>query len=102
MKKIIVNGKEYVAKEFTFNLVCDLEEMGYDMENMGNKPMSMVRAYFSLCAGVTEEVAGRELENHIVGGGNFSELSDVMNEQLEKSDFFRNIMQTEEKETQTN
>ena len=102
MKKIIVNGKEYVAKEFTFNLVCDLEDMGYDMENMGSKPMSIVRAYFSLCAGVTEEVAGRELENHIVGGGNFSELSEAMNEQLQKSDFFRNIMQTEEKNTQTN
>ena len=102
MKKIIVNGKEYVAKEFTFNLVCDLEDMGYDMETMDKKPMTTIRAYFSLCAGVTEEVAGRELENHIVGGGNFSELSDVMQEQLEKSDFFRNIMQTEEKETQKN
>lgn len=102
MKKIIVNGKEYVAKEFTFNLVCDLEEMGYDMETMGSKPMSMIRAYFSLCAGVTEEVAGRELENHIVGGGNFSELSEAMQEQLEKSDFFRNIMQTEKENTQTN
>lgn len=102
MKKIIVNGKEYVAKEFTFNLVCDLEDMGYDMETMGKKPMTMIRAYFSLCAGVTEEVAGRELENHIIGGGNFSELSEAMNEQLEKSDFFRNIMQTEKENTQTN
>jgi hypothetical protein len=102
MKKIIINGKEYVAKEFTFNLVCDLEDMGYDMESMGKKPMAMIRAYFSLCAGVTEEVAGRELENHIVGGGNFSEISEVIQEQLENSDFFRNIMQAEEANTQKN
>ena len=102
MKKIIVNGKEYVAKEFTFNLICDLEEMGYDMDSMGKRPMSMIRAYFSLCAGITEEVAGRELENHIIGGGNFADLSEVMQSQLEKSDFFRNLTQGEKEETREN
>lgn len=102
MKKVVINSKEYVAKEFTFNLICDLEEMGYDMDSMGNKPMSVLRAYFSLCAGMNMEEAGKELEKHIIGGGNFGELSEAMQEQLEKSDFFRNLTQTEEKKTTEN
>lgn len=102
MKKVVINSKEYVAKEFTFNLICDLEEMGYDMDSMGNKPMSVLRAYFSLCAGMNMEEAGRELENHIIGGGNFADLSEVMQSQLEKSDFFRNLTQGEKEETQEN
>jgi hypothetical protein len=102
MKKIIVNGKEYVAKEFTFNLICDLEEMGYDMDSMGNKPMSVIRAYFALCAGVTMDVAGKEIESHLIGGGDMAVISEAMQEQMENSDFFRNLTQTEEKKITEN
>ena len=102
MKKIIVNGKEYVAKEFTFNLICDLEEMGYDMDSMGNKPMSVIRAYFALCAGVTMDVAGKEIESHLIGGGDMAVISEAMQEQMENSDFFRNLTQTEEKKVTEN
>ena len=102
MKKIIVNGKEYVAKEFTFNLICDLEEMGYDMDSMGNKPMSVIRAYFALCAGVTMDVAGKEIESHLIGGGDMAVISEAMQEQMENSDFFRNLTQTEKKKTTEN
>ena len=28
MKRFKINGKEYVAKSFDFNLICDLEDMG--------------------------------------------------------------------------
>ena len=102
MKKIIVNGKEYVAKEFTFHLICDLEEMGYDMDSMGNKPMSVIRAYFALCAGVTMDVAGKEIESHLIGGGDMAVISEAMQEQMENSDFFRNLTQTEEKKITEN
>lgn len=102
MKKIIVNGKEYVAKEFTFNLICDLEEMGYDMDSMGNKPMSVIRAYFALCAGVTMDVAGKEIESHLIGGGDMAVISEAMQEQMENSDFFRNLTETEKKKTTEN
>ena len=102
MKKIIVNGKEYVAKEFTFNLICDLEEMGYDMDSMGNKPMSVIRAYFALGAGVTMDVAGKEIESHLIGGGDMAVISEAMQEQMENSDFFRNLTETEKKKTTEN
>lgn len=99
MNTFTVNGTEYKAKPFDFNLVCDLEDMGISLEEAGKKPMSMVRAYFGLCVGKGKEYAGKELEAHIIGGGKFDNIITAMSEEMEKSDFFRNLNKTEEKKT---
>lgn len=98
MNTFTVNGKEYKAKAFDFNLVCDLEDMGISLEQAGKKPMSMVRAYFGLCAGKGKEFAGKEMETHIIGGGTFDEIMAAMSDEMEKSDFFRNLSKTAETE----
>lgn len=89
MNTFTVNGKEYKAKPFDFNLACDLEDMGIPLEQASNKPMSMVRAYFGLCTGKGREYAGKELEEHIVGGGKFDDIMTAMSDEMEKSDFFQ-------------
>lgn len=99
MNTFTVNGTEYKAKPFDFNLVCDLEDMGISLEEAGKKPMSMVRAYFGLCVGKGKEYAGKELESHIIDGGKFDNIITAMSEEMEKSDFFRNLNKTEEKKT---
>jgi len=91
MSIFTVNGKEYKAKAFDFNLVCDLEDMGVPLEEIGKKPMSLVRAYFGLCAGKGREFAGKEIEDHIIGGGTFDDIMTAMSDEMEKSDFFRNL-----------
>lgn len=91
MKTFTVNGKEYKAKPFDFNLVCDLEDMGISLEQASNKPMSMARAYFGLCAGRDKEFAGKEMEAHIIGGGTFDDIVTAMSDEMEKSGFFRNL-----------
>lgn len=101
MSTFIVNGTEYKAKNFDFNLVCDLEDMGISLEEAGRKPMSMVRAYFSMCMGKGKELAGKELEAHIIGGGKFDDIMVVMSSEMEKSDFFQNLSKTSETETAT-
>lgn len=98
MNTFTVNGNEYKAKVFDFNLICDLEDMGISLEQAGNKPMSMVRAYFGLCAGKGKEFAGKEMEAHIIGGGTFDEIMSAMSDEMEKSDFFRNLRKTAETE----
>lgn len=98
MKTFVVNGKEYRAKEFDFNLICDLEDMGIAMSDIAEKPMSTVRAYFALCTGRGKSYAGKEMEQHIVNGGSFDDVIIAMNEEMEKSDFFRNLNKTEETE----
>lgn len=102
MKKFTVNEKEYVTKTFDFNLVCDLEDMGISMSEIAKKPMSTVRAYFTLCTGKDKEFAGKEMEQHIINGGNFDDVIAVMNEEMEKSDFFRSLKATTETEVGEN
>lgn len=96
METFTINGKEYKAKAFDFNLVCDLEDMGVQIGEAGNKPMSMVRAYISLCIGKGKEFSGREIEQHIIGGGQFDEIMDVMSAEMDKSDFFQALRKKEQ------
>lgn len=103
MKKFTINGKEYVAREFDYNLMCDFSEMGIAMEDFMNqsKMQAVIRAYFASCANIPKEIAGAELGKHFIAVGNFDELTTVFAEQLESSDFFRSILKEEEEKNPT-
>ena len=96
MNKFEINGKEYTAKAFGFNLMCDLEDMGVPMQRAGEKNFKFMRSYFSLCSGLSEEEAGQEMEMHIINGGTFEKLSDALSDEMDKSDFFRALMEGQE------
>lgn len=102
MNTFTVNGTEYKAKPFDFNLVCDLEDMGISLEEMGNKRMSMVRAYYAICAGKGSEFAGKELNAHFVSGGKFEDIIEAMNKEMDVSDFFQTLLKGAEKENTAN
>lgn len=97
MNTFTVNGTDYKAKPFDFNLMCDLEDMGVSFEEMGNKKMSMVRAYFALCTEKGNEFAGNELNSHLINGGKFNDIISAMNKEMENSDFFQTLSKTAEK-----
>ena len=99
MTTLTINGNNYVAKEFDFNLVCDLEDLGVSINESRRKPVAMVRAYVALCMNAPLDYAGKELEAHLVNGGNIEKIMEVMNEKMESSDFFRSLGETTEKET---
>lgn len=101
MSTFTVNNKEYEAKAFDFNLICDLEDMGLSLREIGDKTMSFVRAYFGLCAEIGKESAGKEMEAHIISGGTFDGITEVMSDEMKKSDFFRSINKTEETDSTT-
>ena len=102
MNKFTVNNIECTAKAFDFNLICDLEDMGITMQEASNKPMSMVRAYFALCTGRNREYAGKEMEKHLLNGGTFEDVMNVMSAEMEKSDFFRKITENAKEEVAEN
>lgn len=89
MRRFTINGKEYIARGFDFNTVCDLEDLGVSLDGMDEKPMSMVRAYFQLCAGVSKKDAGNILQAHLISGGSMDELTKAMSLEMEESDFFQ-------------
>lgn len=93
-----INGKEYEAKPFTFNMICELEDMGFSIEDMDRKALSMIRAYFALCIGDVV-TAGNEIEAHIIGGGDLAGISEAIGKELNESGFFKAMVaQTQEKE----
>lgn len=99
MRTFVINGVTYTAKPFTYNVICDLEDMGVSLQDMQNKPMSVVRAYFAVCAGKGSEFAGEQIEAHVIGGGDFTDVLEAMNEEMEKSDFFRALQNREISDT---
>lgn len=98
MKTFEINGKTYKGIDFSFGTVCDLEDMGIPMEDYGKKPRLLQRGYFALCAEMTAEQAGKEIEAHIIAGGNLDGITEAMHEAIGKSDFFRALQERAEKE----
>lgn len=102
MNKFKVNEKEYTARVFDFNLMCDMEDMGVPLQQAGEKNFKFIRSYFSLCAGISEEEAGKEIEAHVISGGDLDDISNAMSEEMDKSDFFRALMERKNGENPEN
>lgn len=97
MNTFVINGKTYTAKKFSFNTICSLEDKGVSVDDMQKKPVSTARAYFAVCAGLPDEKAGDEIEQHILNGGNLDEMMEKMVGELNNSDFFRAAAKEEKK-----
>lgn len=101
MKSFTVNNKKYVAKDFTYNVVCDLEDFGVSLSDFKAKPMSVIRAYLAVCADKDMEFAGDEIQAHVIAGGNFEEMMNCMSAKMDESDFFRALQsRTEDNPTE--
>lgn len=90
-QKFTLNGKEYTAKPFDMNMMCDLEDIGINLDGRNIKQISLIRGYLSFCTGLSLEETGKELEKHIANGGKeaFTAISDVLAKEIDKSGFFQ-------------
>ena len=97
-----INNRRYEAKEFDFNTICDLQEMGVnilDMSGIRKNPIPIIRSYLSLCMDADKDIAGSEMQEHIVGGGGFTEILDVITKKMDESDFFQALNKATEENT---
>lgn len=101
MSTFVINGKSYQSKPFTFNVICDLEDLGVDFTSASEKTMKLIRGYLALCGKMSVAEAGDELEAHSINGYGFDDLASAMQTEMEKSDFFRSLNKTTEEETPT-
>ncbi len=83
-----INGKIYKMPELSFNAMCQLEDMGISLADFEKKPMAAIRGFLALAIG-DAETAGRELEEHIVGGGDFTEIVEEITKAVQDSGFFQ-------------
>lgn len=99
---ISVNGKEYKEAEITFNAVCELEEMGCPLTSIKSNTFNVARAYLALCMGGgnnAKELAGQEIQNHVIAGGDISAIVEAFGKAIENSDFFQAISKNKETTT---
>ena len=101
-RTFVINGKTYKAREITFNTICELEDAGVSLTEIEQKPISTVRSYFAICSGGNKEYAGREIEQHIINGGNLDEIMTAFREELADSDFFLALTKGADEETTEN
>ena len=87
--RFTVNNVSYIAKPFDFDMVCELEDRGVTFEKIDKMPLSLVRAYFSICADASKEQAAALIQNHLVNGGKLDDITEAMAKEMEASDFFR-------------
>lgn len=99
MKTFELNGVTYTAKPFSFNMICDLEDIGISLEDAVKKPTALFRIYIALCTGKTLEEAGNIVEQHVVNGGDISDAMKVMVDELNSSDFFQSLNKGAKKKT---
>ena len=82
MKKITINGKEYVVKPIDFNAIS--------LKDAETQTVTTIRALVALVMDCDADKAGNEIDQHLANGGKFSDFA-VLIENLTESDFFRNI-----------
>lgn len=100
-KAIVINGKSYPTAEMDIENVCTMEDLDAPLTLASTKPISAMRAYLAICMKSTLELAGKEFEAHIIGGGSVSDLADALKEAIEESDFFQGLIKNQEEKTQT-
>lgn len=100
-KSFEINGKSYVAREFDYNMICDLQDAGIDMADLSKKGAASARAYLSVISGMSLADAGNEIGEHLMKGGTIDALIETMAESIEDSRFFRTLSEMENQETPT-
>ena len=103
METFKLNGHVYKAKEVDFNFAAMLGENGIALPEMTKKILPALRVYVAYCMSAPDlELAGNEINMHIINGGNLEDITNVFVEKINESDFFRALSnKTVEEGTET-
>lgn len=102
METFKLNGRTYKAKEIDFNFVSMLGENGIALTEITKKVLPSIRVYVAYCMNGAElEMAGNEINMHVLNGGTLDDISKVFVEKMNESDFFRALNSKEEPEKET-
>lgn len=93
-----INDQTYTALAFDYNLICDMEEVGFDVQRRSGSALAMLRAYLAVCSGTYDTAwAGNEINTHVIKGGEIGDQLTVMYDKLNESDFFQALRNRAEK-----
>lgn len=97
---ITINGKTYQEAELTFNAICELETAGINIMDIRKGGLGILRAYLALCMGSIGaiDLAGEEIQNHIINGGKIDDLGKAFSKSVEESGFFQALSKSAKKD----
>lgn len=93
MRTIKVNGNDVKCAELTFNNICLMQEKGVDFDDLDRTSLNVARIYLAISMKTDVETAGNNIEEHILNGGDLSEIMGAFAEALENSGFFRKMLE---------
>ena len=98
---ITLNGRRIPAADADFNFIVALEENNVPITEIQRKPLSTAKAYVAYSAGIDPENAGRLINEHVVNGGDMTDIMEMIGKKVEESGFFRALQErtTENLET---
>lgn len=95
-----INKKSYKALPFSFNVVCQLEDLGLQIADIEEKYMSVFRGWLAICMDMPLDAVGAEIEAHCINGGDINELIEEFGKAVENSGFFQALSKTAEEAPQ--
>ena len=100
METFKLNGRTYKARDIDFNFVCILGENDIDINEIGKKVLPSLRVYVAYCMGGTDtNLAGNEINLHILNGGTLEDITSVFVEKVNESAFFQALSKQSGTET---
>lgn len=95
-----LNGKTYKVPELTFNVVCDLEDKGISLIDLEKqeKMFNFIREIIALSFNGDSVKAGNEIEAHVINGGSFEEIANILKQAIDNSGFFKALLSSANKQ----
>ena len=97
MEMFTVNGKSYQAKDVSFDYLVFLDINHIQVNDISG--LAAINAFFAFCTGLSMKKASDEITSHVINnnGQMPQELIDVYGKMPNDSDFFRALLQGDEK-----
>jgi hypothetical protein len=91
MKNIIINNITVSLKNIDFGAICELEDLGLDVQSIGKKTFSSIRCAVAYHMDISIDEASKVIEEHITKGGKLADFVPFL-EAITSSDFFKAII----------
>lgn len=98
--KVKINNKNYDVPELTFRHFTKMEEQGFSIIDAFQKKQMLLMAMGFTCAvtWLDRQEAEDLLEQHVLGGGNITDIVSAFGEAIGESDFFKRMLGIQEEE----
>lgn len=104
VRTVVINNKTYKVPELTFGAVRKLEEYGFSVmkiADINSNQFTAIHAFTMLVCDVDSDEADRLLQQHVLGGGDYSAIMNVFYKAITESDFFTQMLKKMQDDSET-